>query len=422
MKVNLAYGRTGMMVDLPDERTAVVEPIYVKGLPDERRALEDSLRNPIGSPPLRDLVQPHNTVAIVFCDITRPIPSDRILPVILDEIDHVPVENIVLICATGMHRPNTKEELSDMIGREVVEKYRVINHDGFDKNTLTYFGEASNGAPIWICTEYLQADVKILTGFIEPHLFAGFSGGPKLVLPGVSGEDTVMRAHGPHMVSHPNSTWGLIDGNPVHSMIREVAAKTNPTFSVNVTLNRQREITNVFSGNVFESHQLGTEFVRRTAMRPVDKPFDIVITTNSGYPLDINLYQTVKGVSAAARIVKQGGAIIAVSECSEGIPEHGNYKKIVHMGTCPQDLLDLVYSDDFELYDQWEAQLQALLQLKARIFIKSGCLSDEEITGMLYTPCHSVEDLVSDLLAEYGPEARIAVLPEGPQTIPYLAE
>jgi nickel-dependent lactate racemase len=421
MKVKLAYGKTGLEVNLPDDRVTVVEPECIPGLVDEKSAFIEALRHPIGTLPLRDLVKSSDTVAIVFSDITRPTPNKKILPWLLEEISHVPRNQVVLINGIGLHRPNTREELTDLIGREVMDHYRVINHEPHKKELLTYLGKTRFGGDIWINSEYLEASVKILTGFIEPHFFAGFSGGPKAVLPSVSGHDSIMHNHSARMIGHPNATWGITSGNPIFEEMLEVALLTRPTFLANVTINSKKEITGVFAGDLVQAHSRGTEFVKKTAMRPVPEPFDIVITTNSGYPLDLNLYQAVKGMSAASRIVKEGGSILIASECSQGVPDHGNYGKLLQMRSTPAELLEMINAPDFSLFDQWQVQIQAMIQLKARVYVYS-LLPDDVIRKCQLLPCQNIEATVDRLLQEYGPQARIAVLPQGPMTIPYLAK
>lgn len=423
-KIELAYGKSGLTVELPTANLTVIEPTFVDGLTNEVTALQQAMRNPINSRPLAELVRPDQKIAIVFCDITRPMPNNRVLPVVLAELENAGAQrqNITLINATGMHRGNNEAELREMLGANIVDNYRVVNHNAFDKATLTHLGRTSFGAELWVCSEYLQADLKILTGFIEPHFFAGFSGGPKMITPGISGGDTVMHLHSAKMVGDTQAIWGVTFGNPIHDEIRESAAMAGSDFSLNVTLNKKHQITNVFAGEVFASHKEGCEFVRRTAMQPVTTPFDIVITTNSGYPLDQNLYQAVKGMSAAALIVKSGGAIISAAECLDGIPEHGNFKDILKMANTPHELLDLINSPNFSMFDQWEAQVQAQIQLKARVFLKSSYLSDEQVRAAMLEPVinDSIEQTVEMLLGEYGPNATICVLPQGPQTVPYL--
>lgn len=420
-RVRLAYGKEGLWIELPDgPDIEVVEPRFVPGLPDEREAILRALREPIGSPPLKELVKPDDTVAILFSDITRPMPNTRVLPVLLGELSHVPRSHIVLINALGTHRPQTEGELVEMLGQEVVENYRVVQHDCRDKENLVYLGESSFGHPIWVNRIYMECSVKILTGLIEPHFFAGFSGGPKAVLPGIAGEETILWNHGAEMVGHPNATWGVTEGNPIWEEMREVAVKTEPTFLLNVAINKKKEITGVFAGDVWKAHAAGVEFVRKVAMVPVDEPFDIVITSNSGYPLDINLYQAVKGMSAAAQVVREGGSIIIAAECRDGIPDHGEYKNILKTAKSPQELLERITAPGFLVQDQWEAQVQALVQLKADVYVKSTYLTDEQIRDALLRPCHSIKGTLEQLCRRYGPEARICVLPEGPQTIPYV--
>jgi nickel-dependent lactate racemase len=224
------------------------------------------------------------------------------------------------------------------------------------------------------------------------------------------------------MLDDSGATWGITDGNPVWEEMLEVALKTAPTFLLNVTLNCEtpRAITGVYAGDLQVAHRVGTAAARRTAMVAVEAPFDVVITSNSGYPLDLNLYQAVKGMSAAAQIVREGGSIIIAAECWDGIPDHGEYKNILHMADSPQALLEVLRQPGFLMVDQWEAQLQARIQCRADVYVKSRYLADDEIRGALFRPCHRVEETLAGLLARYGPDARICVLPEGPQTIPYV--
>jgi lactate racemase len=420
MRVELAYGKGRLPVEVPDD-AVVIRPEELPGLPDERAAFEAAVGQPIGSRPLRELATPASTVAIVIADITRPSPSERLVPWILAELAHVPREQVVIINGTGSHRANTREELTRMLGAEIVETVRVINHDGFDEAGLTHLGTTSYGGEIWVNNAYLAADVKIVTGFIEPHFFAGFSGGPKGIVPGVAGIKTIMHLHNAQMIGDPHSTWARLEGNPVQGEIREAVAMCPPDFMVNVALNSHREITALWAGHYIEAHEVGCRFVARHATQSVEALFDLVITTNSGYPLDQNLYQAVKGMSAAARIVRPGGAIIAAAECSDGLPDHGNYGALLRMRESAEELLAMIEAPDFALYDQWQAQSQALVQRKARVFLYSS-LTPEVVRGAMLTPSANVTETVAELLAELGPGARVAVLPEGPQTVPYLVE
>jgi nickel-dependent lactate racemase len=420
MKVALAYGRGRLAVNVP-AHAVVITPEELAGLPDERAAFDAAVRAPIGATPLRELAKSTDTVAIVIADITRPSPSERLVPWIMAELAHVPREQFVIVNGTGSHRANTRAELIQMLGAEVVETVRIVNHNAFDDTSLTHLGRTSYGGEVWLNNDYLRADVRIATGFIEPHFFAGFSGGPKGVVPGVAGIKTIMHLHNAQMIGHPKSTWALLEGNPVQGEIREAVALAPPHFMVNVAVNAKRQITAVWAGHYLQAHEVGCGFVAEYATRPVEQPFDVVISTNSGYPLDQNLYQTVKGMSAAARIVKPGGAIIAVSECSDGLPDHGNFKQLLQMRRTPQELLDMIEAPGFELYDQWEAQSQAIVQRKAEVYLYSS-LAPETVRDAMLTPIADIEAALAALLDRYGPDARVAVLPEGPQTVPYLLE
>jgi nickel-dependent lactate racemase len=240
-------------------------------------------------------------------------------------------------------------------------------------------------------------------------------------MPGMAGLTTILRNHDAEMIGHPRATWGVTWTNPIWEEVREVALMAGRSFLLNVALNRRKEITGVFAGNLDQAHQQGCEFVRGSAMAPVHQPFDIVITTNSGYPLDMNLYQTVKGMSAAAQVVSRGGAIIVASECSEGIPDHGLYRQLLAEAKSPSELLARILTPGFLAQDQWEAQMQAQIQLQARVFLHSDRLSHDQIRDALLEPCDDIAATVLRLSAEMGGRPRIGVLPEGPQTAPYLA-
>ena len=417
MKVKLAYGRDGLEVDLPRERTTVIEPTYVPGLPDAEGAIRTALRNPIGTAPLRQIVKQGQSVAISVCDITRPMPSRTLLPVLLGELRHLPPQDITILIATGTHRTNTDEELAEMLGEEVSSKYRVVNHDGFDNDLLEKIGSTEAGIEVSLNRRWVESDVRITTGFVEPHFFAGFSGGPKMVAPGLAGFPTIMRLHDAAMIGHPDARFAVTVGNPIHDAIREIAGMSGVDFAVDVTINREHRITSVYAGELFAVHNATCAVARRLAMQPVNSAFDVVLTTNSGYPLDQNLYQAVKGMSAAAQVVRDGGRIICAAECSEGIPEHGQYRRILTSRGSPAELLEMIQQPGFDRHDQWQAQIQAQIQMKADVYLKSGFLTPQQVTEAHLKPV----ELIEDAIAECGPDARICVLPEGPQTIPFIA-
>jgi nickel-dependent lactate racemase len=422
MHVELAYGKTGLNIELPENApVTVIEPLHVPGLPDERAAILEVLQSPIGSPSLRNLVGPQDKVAIVFSDLTRPMPNDRVLPPLLDElaVTGVPDDQIVLINALGTHRPQTDAELRSMLGAKVVDRYSVVQHDAWEPDHLVEVARNHTGRPVRINPFYLNASVRILTGFIEPHFFAGVSGGPKSVLPGIADVESILDNHGPGMIAHPLATWSVTEGNPMWEEMLRVAQATRPSFLLNVTLNQERAITGVFAGDLVEAHRQGTELVRRTAMRPVEAPFDLVITSNSGYPLDLNLYQAVKGMVAAAQVVREGGDIIVAASCWDGVPDHGEYKRLLWEASSVDELLERMMAPGFRCHDQWEAQVQAQIQKRANVHVYADGLSDEELEHALVIPCPSIEKRVAEILGR-NPAATIAVLPDGPQTVPYV--
>jgi nickel-dependent lactate racemase len=421
MLINLAYGRRGLTVTLPDT-VDVLSPRFLPGLPDEPGALLGALRDPIGSAPLADLIKPGDSVVVVHTDITRATPNDRILPIVLDELETAGIarENIALLNGLGTHRPQTEAELRAMLGDRIVEGYRCLQHDCNDDANLVTLGVTSLGHPVRINRFYLEANVRILTGFIEPHFFAGFSGGPKAVLPSLAGAESVFTNHGLEMISHPKATWGVIEGNPIWEEMREVALRTKPAFLLNVSINVKREITGIFTGEMLSAHAKGCAFVRENAMRAVDEPYDIVITTNSGYPLDQNLYQSVKGMSAANQIVRQGGSILIATACEDGLPNHGCYAALLAEAGSPQGVIEMISRPGFCAQDQWQVQIQAQIQCHADVYVYSDGLTDEQIERALLIPCRNLEQTVSQLQKKYGSQARICAIPEGPQTIPYL--
>ncbi|MBM3875335.1 MAG: nickel-dependent lactate racemase [Verrucomicrobia bacterium] len=422
MNVQLAYGRSHITVELPADRTTVIEPSHYPGLPDEKSAVLAAVGQPIGARPLRDWLKPGASICINFTDITRATPNDRIIPWILEYLHAAGVsrDQITLLNQTGTHRANTRAELEKILTPGIVAGYRVLNHDCEHDADLVAFGTTSDGTPALINRHCAHADVRIITGFIEPHFFAGFSGGPKGIVPGVGGLRTIMSNHGYRNLLSQNSTFGVTVGNPLWEELFTIATRVGPSFLLNVTLNERRAITNVFAGDLREAHRVGCEFVRKSAMQRVKSPFDVVVTTNSGYPLDLNLYQGVKGMSAAARIVREGGLIILACECREGVPAGSPLDKLLRSAGSTEEILAMLATPGFVRPEQWQAQIQALIQRKARVLVHSS-LPEEIIRGAHLGPCADITAAVHAELERRGPGSRVAVLPQGPLTIPYLA-
>lgn len=420
--IRLAYGKRGIDLPVkPDWNVTVVEPRRVAPLADPTAALAEALQHPVAGRPLNERVRPGDKIGIVFNDITRPTPNDLIIHGILSELAHVPKESVTLFNALGTHRPNTGEELREMLGNELVDRYRIIQNNAFERDTQVHLGTTKSGNEVWMNREILSCDIRILTGFIEPHFFAGFSGGGKALMPGMSGLDTIMKNHDAENIGNPEASWGITTGNPVWEEVREVLAMTGPAFLVNVTLDRDKQITGVFAGDPNTAHDRGIEFVRETAMVPVEKEFDMVVTTNSGYPLDLNLYQAVKGMSAAARIVRQGGTILSVADCWDGIPRHGNFGRLLREHPDPGEMLEVIHRPGFASLDQWQAQLLAQIRQKAEVYLYSENLGREELESVGIRKCPQIEEMIESQRKLRGHGLSICLLPEGPQTIPYIS-
>ncbi len=419
--VSLAYGRGAIDVPLQDG-ALVITPQDDPALPDPATSLRDALRDPLGVPPLREQVRPGMTVAISVCDGTRAQPRRPVLHALLEEIDAAaPGCEVVVLVATGTHRGNTAEELREMLGDDVLARCSVVNHDARDRSSLTHLGTAGDGVPLELNTLWVEADLRITTGFVEPHFFAGFSGGPKLAVPGLAGLETVLTLHDAERIGSPRAVWGVCEGNPVHDDIRAVVAAVGGVhFGFDVTLNREQQVVGAFAGELFAMHAAAREAARELAMAPVPERFDVVVTTNSGFPLDQNLYQAVKGISAAATVVEDGGAIICAAECRDGFPNHGSYREVLESAESPQALLDLIESRPKTVPDQWQVQVQAKIQSRARVGVHSSYLSGEDLRAAHLEPVEDIADAVGRELAAVGGGGRVCVLPEGPQTIPYV--
>jgi nickel-dependent lactate racemase len=420
--VRLAYGTTGLDLHVDPAVTTVVTPRHHEVSEPPRDVLRRALRVPVAGPPLRDRVRRGQTVAISACDGTRPQPRHLMIPAILEELDGlVDLSDVVVLVATGTHRGNSETELREMFGDEVVDTVRIVNHDARDRSTLTWMGEFGAGVPVWLNKEWVAADVRITTGFVEPHFFAGFSGGPKLVAPGLAALETVLVLHDAYRIGHPRATWGNIEGNPVHDDVRAIAAATGVTYGFDVVLNQDKEVVAAFGGDLLAMHAAAVRTAREVAMQPVPQLFDVVVTTNSGFPLDQNLYQSVKGMSAAFEVVKPGGTIVCAAECRDGFPDHGSYRSVLASADSPEALFAEISARTVTVPDQWQVQIQARIQSGAKVVMHTSHLSDADLATAHLSQTADISGTVAEALAAAGPGARLCVLPEGPQTIPYLA-
>ena len=416
MKLRLDYGRDGLQVEVPD-RTQVLEMAPVPGLHNVEERLDEALRHPAGTPPLRELAAGRANACVVISDITRPVPNRDILPPLLGALEEAGIkrDDITILIATGLHRPNEGEDLIQLVGEDIARDYHIVNHRARDRETLVHLGETSVGAPIWIDRVYMDADLKIATSLIEPHLMAGYSGGRKAICSGLMGVDTMRVLHGPELMGHPRSAEGIIEGNPFHGQALEVAKKAGVDFTLNVAMNDRREITGVFSGDLEQAHADGVRFVEERACASLDEPVDIVITTSAGLPLDLTFYQAVKGLTSVLPIVKEGGTILIAARCEEGVGG-AEFSQLLAQTETVEGFLERLRDPEFFVIDQWQLQELCKVLLKADVALYSEGVS-EHAGSLLVDLIPSVEEGLARALARYGEDATIAAVPSGPYVL-----
>ncbi len=424
MRVKLEYGTTGLEVELPDDR--VVRVLSYKNAPpldDPDVALQRALAQPIGAPPLSELARGRRSACIVICDITRPVPNERMLTPILATLAAAGIarENITILVATGLHRPNVGAELVELVGPTIARDYRVVNHHGRDLSEHLYLGKSARDVPIWIDRRYVEAELKITLGLIEPHLMAGYSGGRKLICPGIAALETVQRWHSPRFLEHPRADAGYLEGNPVHEENTWIARHAGCDFIVNVVLDDHRRPLLFVAGDMEAAFMQGVEFVRRVAVDQVPHEVDIVVTSSAGYPLDTTFYQSVKGMTGALPIVRAGGTIIVAASLTQGIGSH-EFTSLFRAHATLEAFMQRILGDDYFVMDQWQLEEMAKVCRKAKVKMVSQGLSAEVLSGLFVEPVATVEQAVADSLAEYGPQATIAVIPKGPYVLARVGE
>jgi nickel-dependent lactate racemase len=423
LKVVLDYGRTGLPVELAAER--IVGPLAIRDVPalsDPLGAVANALENPIGAPPLRQIARGRKHVCILVCDITRPVPNRTILPPTLQVLHEAGIarDRILILIATGLHRPSTTAEKVEMLGEEIAAAYRIEDHHGTRIDEHTLIGTTARGIPAWIDSRYVRADLKITTGLIEPHLMAGYSGGRKLICPGVAALETVRLWHGPELLEHPRADCGILDGNPVHEENTAIARMAGCDFIVNVTLDSQRRVTSIAAGHMEQAFLEGVRFMEKVCRTEVARPVDIVVTSSAGYPLDTTFYQAIKGLTGCLPIVKDGGTIILAASLSEGVgsPE---FASVFHDIPSLDVFMKRILAREYFVMDQWQVEELAKVCRKARVKIVTDGLPADVLKACFVEPAASVEKALADSLAEYGPDAEVAVIPKGPYVLPMLS-
>jgi lactate racemase len=414
----LPYGNSALTARLPEGiKITELKSRDVRGLKNPAAAITRSLRSPIASPPLRNRLHSKDKVVVIVTDNTRACPDERLLPPILAEIEtQVPVDNITIIVALGLHAPLTHDQMIKKLGSQIVAKYNVINHDAEQTINL---GVTSKGIPVNINRKVIEADFRLSTGFIEPHFFAGYSGGRKSIFPGVSGHRSIQLNHGYEMVAHPLARTGILKGNPIHEDMVEQAKMAKLNFIVNVILNKQKEITHVVAGDPFLAHEQGCDIEQEICSVKVNRKFDIVVTTNSGAPLDLDFYQTCKGIENASRITREGGIIIIASACDTGIGPQ-SFQSLHAEADTPQAVLERIKKEG-PIGVQWQNQVLARVQLTNPVYLVSE-LEDKVAVEMKVKPFPTIESALQKALEIIGNKAEIAVIPEGPLVLPILEE
>jgi len=419
MKLKFDFGSDGLWVEVPDKN--IIKVLTMKKsepISNPAEAVEKALENPIGCQPLAELARGKESACVVICDITRPVPNKVLLPPILETLEKngIKREKITILIATGIHRPNLGDELIQLVGEEIASKYNVVNHYAKRKEDQSYLGKTTRDTDVFINSTYVNADLKITTGFIEPHLMAGFSGGRKLICPGIASLETVKVMHSPKILEHPNAREGVIEGNPFHEEVIEMTEMSGMDFMLNVALDENRNIVGIFAGDYIEAHKQGVAFVREHVGDSVPEPVDIVVTSSAGAPLDATFYQSVKGMTAALPIVKQGGTIIIAAECKEGLGA-SEFSQLVRETDDMEVFRKNMMREDYFVVDQWQFEELAKVLQKAEVYLYSPKLGGGEIPKSLITKIESVETGIEKALKKHGEDASIAVIQKGPYVL-----
>jgi nickel-dependent lactate racemase len=422
MRVRLDYGKTGKEVELPDKNLiAVLGLSQVAPLPAPSQAVVDALKSPIGTVPLAELAAGKQRACVVICDITRPVPNTTLLPPILETLHQcgLTTDQITILIATGTHRPNLGEELTALLGEQIANRYNIQNHDCRNLSEQRWLGVSPNGVPIWLDETYCAADLRITIGLIEPHFMAGFSGGRKLVMPGLAAFETVQRWHCPRFLESPLATNGIVHGNPVHEEALAIAKVCPPDLIVDVTLNEANQITGVFAGDLERAWLAGVAFAAQTVRAPAPALADIVVTTCAGYPLDATFYQAVKGMVGALPVVKPGGTIIIAAECSEGVGSPDFTRALLEIEDLEAFVQHISQPDVF-VPEEWEIEELAKARRHAEIFCVTDGIPAETLSRCFVTPAPTVEMALAAALERHGPDATLIAIPRGPYVIPFI--
>ncbi|MBA5851902.1 nickel-dependent lactate racemase [Clostridium sp. cel8] len=416
-KMKLPYGRKMIDIEIDDKNLACVlesKAGKYKTELSQEEIVEKALDNPIGSPKLEELVQGKKNMVIISSDHTRPVPSKIIMPILLRRIRKVnPQIDIKILIATGFHRASTREELIDKFGEEIVKNENIIVHDSRDEKSLVKIGTLPSGGELIINKVAVETELLIAEGFIESHFFAGFSGGRKSILPGIASAKTVMANHCSEFIASPYSRTGILKGNPIHKDMLYAAEKANLAFIINVVIDSDKKIINAFAGHSKLAHEDGCKFVMDLSkVNKVDA--DIVVSTNGGYPLDQNIYQSVKGMTAAEATCRDGGVIIMVAACNDGHGGEGFYNNLANVKT-PKEYLENVLKvpRNETSPDQWESQILARILDKHTVIMVTDMCSPEIIKNIHMKHAYTFDEALNMAYDIVGRDAKVAVIPDG---------
>lgn len=418
MRVDLAFGKTGLTAILPDGfRYRTLEARSATPLLDPDAAIQAALDAPIGAPPLLELARGKSSAAISVCDITRPAPNRQVLPPLLERLERagIPRERITILIATGLHRAATEAEIREIVGDSIASAYTVGNHNARALWEHRYLGVTASGTPVYIDERFAGADLRLTLGFIEPHLMLGFSGGRKLIAPGLAAQETIKVLHSPKFMRDPRAAEGSIDDNPLHHELLEIAGMARHDFLVDVALARDRRIAGVFAGHPREAHRRGVQFVSRVMLETLEEPVDAAITSSAGYPLDLTFYQAIKGITAASQIVKPGGKILLVAACQEGCgaPE---FQRMVAGNPSGRAFMDKIAAAPV-VVDQWQLEKLGLVTAKVEVLYYVPGLPAEYHASLWGRSFPTASAAVSGLAESLPPGASVAVIPDGPYVL-----
>ncbi len=420
------YGKNGIELTVnPKWNISILRPEKQNIIANPIKAIKSTIRNPLGTPPLQSIIlqKPQiEKICIVIDDATRPVPSHLILQALIEELNSFGIADsqIIILIATGLHRKSNDDEIKRMVGESLINRIKVVNHQSTNKEHLAYIGNTSNHLPIYINKNFNQSDVKILTGYVEPHFFFGFSGGRKSIVPGIAGAETIQANHSAENIASPFSRFGIYEKNPMASMSTEIAHIVGVDFIINVCINEEHKITQIAAGELEKVHDYLVAYQLKSIFKEITHPYDIVICGNGGYPLDINLYQAVKSMAIGEMAVKQGGTIISVNECSDGVGVgQDQFKALLFSGMTPARLYEKIQTHEIIVPDQWEIQILARIMMKAEIYLISELMENEiGNIGLKYAP--TIEKAIELAIKKHGNDASILVLPNGPQLLPVV--